>query len=313
MNPHPIFAPWTARKISAPAKINLTLDIGPPRPDGFHGIDSVVMPLAAPADTLEMAAFFGDDPQRLTLTCDDPALPTDDSNLAYRAARLFLEHFGGDTIDRFHLDIALYKLLPYQAGLGGGSSDAAAVLRVLSRMVLDADAADVPDVLAIAARVGSDVPLFLKGGLVRMQGRGELVTPLPSRLPPLWGVIVKPSVGVPTGPAYALLDALPDRAPGQATARLLALLQARANIEALGAALSNDFEAAILPAFPLVAHAHRTLTDAGVIRALLCGSGSAVFGLARDESHAHDLHYILHHELNARFPWVAVAQTESLS
>ena len=310
MNPHPIFAPWTARKIPAPAKINLTLDVGPPRPDGFHGIDSVVVPLAAPADTLEMAAFFGDtEPQRITLTCDDPALPTDDSNLAHRAARLFLEHFGGDAIDRFHLDIALYKSLPNQAGLGGGSSDAAAVLRVLSHMILDTYAADVPDVMAIAARVGSDVPLFIAGQPVRMQGRGELVTPLPVRLPPLWGVIVKPPVGVPTGPAYALLDALPNRTPGQATARLVSLLQAGADVEALGAALSNDFEAAILPAFPEVAYAHRTLSDTGAVRALLCGSGSAVFGLARDKSHADDLH----DALAEKFPWVAVAQTESLS
>jgi 4-diphosphocytidyl-2-C-methyl-D-erythritol kinase len=122
--------------------------------------------------------------------------------------------------------------------------------------------------------------------------------------PPLYGVIVKPGVGVPTGPAYAALDALPGREPGRATARVLDALRRGASPDALGAAMGNDFEAAILPAYPEVAAAHRVVSEAGAVRALLCGSGAAVFGLARDRDHARALTAAL----CGRFPYVHLAE-----
>jgi 4-diphosphocytidyl-2-C-methyl-D-erythritol kinase len=274
--------------------VNLTLDVFPPRPDGYHDLDSVVY-FFHPADELTITTVPG--PPHVHLTCSDPSLPTDDGNLAYRTAQLYLDRLspGAD----FGIHIALEKRLPHQAGLGGGSSDAAAVLCALTRCLGE------PTVEA-AATLGSDVPLFLYRTPLRMQGRGEVITTLgveyPS-VPDLYGVIVKPAVGVPTGPAYRLLDSLPDRQPGSATPHLLdALVQG--DIVAIGAAMGNDFEAAIQPAYPEVAAAHQAVTEAGAVRALLCGSGSAIFGLARDRDHAR----VLTDALRGRFPFVETAE-----
>jgi 4-diphosphocytidyl-2-C-methyl-D-erythritol kinase len=292
----------TARslRLLAPCKVNLTLDVGPRRPDGFHDLDSVAATFL-PADELRVeVAAPGDDPG-VRLVCDDPRLPAGDANLAHRAAAGFLRRFAPDAAAR----IRLHKRLPVEAGLGGGSSDAAAVLRALD--VLLPGRATPGELVEIAAALGSDVPLFLgraeRGA--RMTGRGEILASLPRPLPLLHGVLVRPEVGVATGPAYARLDALPERVPGRATGRLLAVLEAGGDIAAIGAALGNDFEPAVVPAFPEVERAHRAVTEAGAVRALLCGSGSAIFGLAGDRAHAR----ALAKSLCGHFPWVKLARS----
>jgi 4-diphosphocytidyl-2-C-methyl-D-erythritol kinase len=156
--------------------------------------------------------------------------------------------------------------------------------------------------LPLAAALGSDVALFLYEGAVRLQGRGEVVTPLEIALPPLYGVLVRPASGVPTGPAYAALDALTNRVPSTATERLLQGVPPTA--EELATLLHNDFEQAVLPAFPDVRAVHEAVRDAGALRALLCGSGSSVFGLARDTVHALDLT----RQLATKFPWVKLVK-----
>lgn len=290
--------------VAAHCKLNLTLDVSAPRSgaaaDGFHDLDSVVV-LLSPADEVTVTTWEGR-PRGIRLIIKGAdGLPRDSRNLAYRAAQAFLDRFAPEA--PVSVTIKLAKRLPFEAGLGGGSSDAAAVLRALSELL--PRISNPTDLRAVAAGIGSDVPLFLEGQPVRMRGRGEIVEPLAASVPPLFGVLVKPGVGVPTGPAYALLDALPDRAPGDATPRLLNVLAASENADttALGAALSNDFERAVLPAFPEVAEAHRAVTEAGAVRALLCGSGSAIFGLARDRHHARDLTV----RLIGKFPWVKMA------
>ena len=167
----------------------------------------------------------------------------------------------------------------------------------------------------LAAGLGSDVPLFLHDGPVWMRGRGDTIAPLRSALPSIFGVLLKPTVGVPTGPAYALLDALPEREElgGKfivtATAFLSDTLHKKRvqNAVDLGPLLSNDFEAAVLPAYPEVARAHHAMREAGAVRALLCGSGSAIFGLARDRYHAQQLGNAL------REKWPYVAETSTLN
>jgi 4-diphosphocytidyl-2-C-methyl-D-erythritol kinase len=271
--------------LTAPCKVNLTLDVFPPRGDGYHDLDSVVARFAPPGDEIKVSIRPG--ARRVMFICKDKSLPRGDDNLAVRAARLYLDRFLPGT------DVTVYvkleKRLPVQAGLGGGSSDAATVLRALSDL-LPVPEADEATLREVAAGIGSDVPLFLLGaGLVRLRGRGERVEIVPGpAIAPLHGVIVKPTVGVPTGPAYALLDALPDRRPGDATPRLLAAL-ATGSHEEIATAMGNDFEAAILPHYPEIAEAHRAVRDAGALRALLSGSGSAVFGFARDRDHAREL------------------------
>jgi len=276
-------------RIVAPAKINLTLDVFAPRPDGFHDLDSVVARVLPGDDvTVRVSRDRPGRAIRLTVAGADPAhVPADVRNLAHHAAAHFLERFvpEGESVG---VDVHLVKHLPAQAGLGGGSSDAAATLRALSELF--PGAASSAELARAGATLGSDVPLFLSGSpIVRMRGRGEIVEPLMAAFS-VFGVLVRPDAGVPTGAAYALLDALPGRVPGNATGVLLNLLAAGNTAPGdLAAALGNDFEAAVLPAFPAVAAAHRQVQEAGALRALLCGSGSAVFGLARDENHAGEL------------------------
>ena len=176
------------------------------------------------------------------------------------------------------------------------------VLRALRAMITPADGCDLAD---IAADVGSDVPLFLHCRPVRMRGRGERVEPIAAPLPELHGVIVKPDISVPTAAAYGLLDALPNRLRCTSSQRFLNFLVTRPSIDAIAAALYNDFEAAILPAFPEIASAHRCVTAAGCLRALLCGSGSAIFGLARDAAHAAELTYAL----TGRFDYATISRS----
>jgi len=292
----------TAVTLPASAKLNLTLDVGQRRPDGYHELDSVVAILERPADEVRVTPRPGARGVRLICKHAD-ALPKDERNHAFRAARLFLDRFlpNEDVL----VYVRLEKRLPQQAGLGGGSSDAAAVLRALAELYPNVAA---PKALAeLGAEIGSDVPLFLAaGGLVRMRGRGEVVEPLALPLPPLYGVLVQPDIGVATGDAYGLLDAVADRHYGGATPPLLAALRERTGtVDTLGELLANDFEAVVLNHYPEVAAAHRAVREAGAVRALLCGSGSAVFGLARDREHARSLV----RALVGRFPWIHLAET----
>ncbi len=283
----------------APCKVNLTLDVFAPRPDGFHDLDSVVLKFS-PGDQLRIDWEYVPGEQGIVLTCDDPNLPTDRRNLAYRAAEDFMTAYGVPGTVR----IDLKKRLPYQAGLGSASSDAAAVLRSLADVLSN----DPQKLRRVAAGIGSDVPLFLESRLVRMRGRGEQVEPLHLSLPQFHGVLVKPRVGVPTPAAYKLLDVIPDRHPGEATQNLLSVLQSTPDdLYAVASAFGNDFEAAVLPAFPEVADCHRAVTDAGAMRALLCGSGSAVFGLATSAEHAGTMSRILRE--TDRYAWVEVAES----
>ena len=176
---------------TAPAKINLSLRVLGRRDDGFHAIESLMVPVSL-CDSLEVS---WQEEAGITLVCDDPTLPTDDTNLVVRAAKLFCSTQGRAA----RLRIALTKRIPHGAGLGGGSSDAAATLLALdglfgTKLPLSA-------LSALAAQIGSDVPFFMHRSAAMVRGRGELVTPcaFPQALPLL---LIKPPFGVPTPWAY---------------------------------------------------------------------------------------------------------------
>lgn len=250
--------------LQAPAKVNLTLLVSARRGDGYHDV-STVMQTVDLCDTLTLTG----EGRGLTLTCTDPDLPTDGSNLVLRAAALFCQELHLPVPD---LHLHLQKRIPSQAGLGGGSSDAAAVLRALRSLY----APNLPDaeLERMAAALGSDVPFFIRGGTMHCTGRGERIAPLPP-LTAGWFVIVKPPEGFSTPAMYRRLDELPPE-PARPDGMTAALESG--DIRAVAAALYNSFERAVPPD-----SAVRAIEDAlrvhGALAAMLSGSGSAVFGL----------------------------------
>ena len=295
--------------LRAPCKLNLTLDVFDKnqRTDGYHNLDSLVLPLSEPADELHIRVEPASEHGSIRLTCNDLSLPLDSGNLAYRAADRYLSFVGKEC----HVSIDLIKSIPMQAGLGGGSSDAAAVLRALNDYFHQL--VERPALIAMASRLGADVALFLAEGPVRISGYGEVIEPIDLDLPTICGVLVHPGTGVSTPQAYGLLDAIPCRQAGTSTRELLAVLQQRAAAadmdvtDLLSIHMSNDFESAILPTHPDVARAYAMMVNAGAMRSLLCGSGSAVFGLARSREHAVQLF----ETLNEHFPFVTIVTSAS--
>lgn len=251
------------------AKINLSLDIVGKREDGYHLLRGVMQSLSL-CDDLVVERAAG----RLTLTCDDPALPRDGRNAAYRAAAAFLAETG-----REGAALALTKRIPYQAGLGSASADAAAALRGLN--ALFGHPLDEGTLLALGLSVGSDVPFCLTGGTLLAEGIGERLSPLPP-LPDCVVVLVKPDEGMATPEAFARYDALgrPIRPDGGALAAALAA----GDLAGVGAACANAFEQ-VCPAAD-VAAVKAGLLEAGALGAAMTGSGTAVFGLFDDRARA---------------------------
>jgi 4-diphosphocytidyl-2-C-methyl-D-erythritol kinase len=245
----------------APAKVNLVLRVGPPRPDGYHGVLTLLVPLDL-ADRVEVRVARGPGP----VTCTVPGRPEldGDGNLAARAARGFRERFG---VDR-GLDIRIGKRIPVTAGLGGGSSDAAAVLRLLARAFRVRDRRALA---AVALAVGSDVPFFLGDGPAWARGRGERLSP--ARVPPLDLVLVYPSdptLAIRAGDAYRWLDE--DR--GEAAPPL-----PRRAGPFRPAAVANDLEAPCVARRPALRRLLEWLVGHGADAAIMSGSGPTVFGV----------------------------------
>ncbi len=263
--------------LRAPAKINLTLEILSRREDGYHRLRSVMVPIGlADEIAIEPAAAFRFD-------CSHAALGGD--NLVVRA--LDAAGFAGAPFA-----LTLTKTVPVGAGLGGGSSDAGAVLRAAIGGAFGPPPAR--DWVAVARALGSDVPFFLTGTAALVEDTGERVTAI-GALPPWWAVVLAPDVHVDTADAFRRLAAArvaqpPPTRPraGSASLRALEALQ-RADYAAVLAALSNDFEPLIAQAYPPVAAALAALRAAGAPHALLSGSGGATFALCEREDAARAL------------------------
>lgn len=256
----------------APAKLNLTLEILSRRDDGYHTLRSVMVPLGLyDRIVLEPAGVA-------SFSSSDAALER--GNLIERA----LERAGVTA----PLDVRLEKKIPVGGGLGGGSSDAAAILRAAMSGAFGTPAER--DWLEVARELGSDVPFFLSGTAALVEGSGERVTAL-GALPAWWTVVARPHVAVATSDAYRRLDAarnLPAASRPRAESRSLAAVDAlqRSDFAALRANLVNDFHDVILAAFPEIARTAAALERAGAGGALLSGSGSCVFALFEDEGAA---------------------------
>ena len=271
------------------AKINLTLDVGAKRADGYHEITSVMQRISL-WDTVTVERGTGCD----SLLCSVPVTEDVNDNLCMRALRVF---FAETAMESGGVSITLEKHIPTQAGLGGGSSDAAAVLRAM-RTLYAPEVSDA-ELERMAAALGSDVPFFIRGGTALATGRGERLTPLP-RLADGWFVVVKPPEGFSTPAMYRRLDELPPQ-PSQPDGMTAAL--GAGELRAVAAALCNSFERAV-PPDSAVWTIREALRAQGALAAMLSGSGSAVFGLFDREDAASAAAEVL----RARWPLTFVAQ-----
>ena len=257
---------------AAHAKLNLSLAITGRRAAGFHELISLVVPIGL-ADTLTL-----DVGRPLGLTCDDASLSVDGSNLVLKAAAAYVKRRPSAPIGHFHLT----KKVPHGAGLGGGSSDAAAALRLLDQASGDPLGLEVLETLA--AEVGSDCPFFVRGQAAVMRGRGERLEVLPlaarAALAGRKVVLVKPPFGVPTPEAYALLaKAGKHRPAAQAEAELAAwIAQPAADPSALG----NDLAAPVFAKYLALPVGLESFRRATGVNWQMTGSGSACFAFVSD-------------------------------
>jgi 4-diphosphocytidyl-2-C-methyl-D-erythritol kinase len=264
------------RSIAAPGKVNLTLEILGKRPDGYHELSSLMVPINW-YDTI-LARRTTD--SNVSLTCSDPALSVGPDNLIIKAAHELQRATGCRSGAQIHLD----KRLPMQAGLGGGSSDAAATLAVLNHLWnLHLSRREL---LPIASVIGSDVPFFLMNGPAWCRGRGEIVEPIDLPLS-LHLVLVKPRVGLGTAEVYRRL-ALKTHTPreGSGPTPLLHATKDTLDLGKLAEGMSNDLQDAAFGLQPQVAMIYERLSNSGARKVLLSGSGSTVFGLCDGQSHA---------------------------
>ena len=255
-------------EIQAFAKLNLTLDILGKREDGYHDLRMVMQSITL-ADTLTLEENRG---EGLRVSANLRFLPTGEKNLAAAAALRFWEALGREPEN---LDIRIEKRIPVCAGMAGGSSDAAAVLRALNQRAGEPFA---PKELArLGERVGSDVPYCVLGGTALAEGRGEVLTPL-APLPRCWVVACKPDFPISTPELFAQADRVKLRRRPD-TAGLVAALEA-GDLGGVARRMYNVFED-VLPArlYTRVAEIKNDLIQCGALGANMSGSGPTAFGL----------------------------------
>jgi 4-diphosphocytidyl-2-C-methyl-D-erythritol kinase len=265
-------------RVNAPAKVNLVLRVLDRRPDGYHNLWSVMQTVGLDDELhATLSAKAG-----VRLECRDASVPVDSRNLAVRAATAVLER-AGKTAKAPGVDLRLVKRIPVSAGLGGGSSDAAATIVALNDLLELGWSRQ--DMAKVGEPLGSDVPFFFSAPTALVRGRGEEVAAL-ALSGTRWIVLVNPGFPIETRWAYEQLSA------GRAGVRPLA--DGLRRIEESGilswdravALMENDFEAALAPTHGVLARIKHELLAAGAEAALLSGSGATVFGIFRDESSA---------------------------
>ena len=272
--------------VQAHAKVNFTLEVFDKRADGYHALRSVVMPISL-TDTLDIEVM------------DDGSITSDtgyDDDLCVKAARVLrqCQDVRRETKDaRPGAAIRVTKRIPAGGGLGGGSADAAAVLRALNELWKIGLARE--ELAEIGAQVGSDVPALVLNGPVVMEGRGEKVSPLSDLQPSTFNlVLVNPGVHSSTKEVYSACEARSLEGE-DLTAKMVAALKT-GDLAKIAASLMNDLQAPAVRQHPEIADALVSLRTAGVVGAMMSGSGSSVFGLVTDEAAAQRISQ----ELNAK-------------
>jgi len=275
-----------------PAKINLFLDVGSLRADGFHDLVSILQSIEIRDRLLIQPSTSG----QFSLSVKGSSVPDGPDNTLWKTFQLFREI----QPEVPSIQASLEKKIPSQAGLGGGSSDAGVFLRFL----WETYAPQIPRsaMVALAASVGSDVPFFLDGGTCLVEGRGERVTPLPG-LPPRPVLIVHPGVSVSTADAFRALDATRNREHPPVEPVQSAIEKGEWKL--VLRALHNSFHEAVFPAHPLLAEIHAFCLNQGFPACLLSGSGSNLFVFGSS-----DLNHLAR-KVREHFPGVATTLTQT--
>jgi 4-diphosphocytidyl-2-C-methyl-D-erythritol kinase len=269
-----------ARSVQARAKINLFLRVLGTRGDGYHDLETLIVPISL-ADRLVVRADSDPSFQTLSLSLEVTGhsdlvrgVPRDETNLVLKAAAALAQSTGL----RGFADVTLEKFVPVGAGLGGGSADAAAVLGILNDLW---GCGLAPEALReVGASVGSDVPALMMGGPVLAAGRGERVEPAPSR--PLSVVLATFPFSVSTPDAFRWWDE--EGSTGPDPEELLGATAPDGDLASLGRLMFNDLELPVTRRHPEIAEAKRILLEGGALGAVMSGSGPSVAGVMPDES-----------------------------
>ncbi|HBJ9580571.1 TPA: 4-(cytidine 5'-diphospho)-2-C-methyl-D-erythritol kinase [Staphylococcus pseudintermedius] len=257
---------------TAPAKINLTLDTLYKRDDGYHEVEMIMTTI----DLSDRLSFEKRNDSRIILKVDETFIPSDDRNLAYRAALLMKETYQ----IKQGVTITLEKNIPVAAGLAGGSSDAAATMRGMNRLFELNRSLD--ELSELSAAIGSDVPFCVYGTTALCKGRGEILEILP-KTPSAWVIVAKPQAGLSTPEIYGGLD-LSQPFPVHTEQCLKAIEEN--DYDALCKSLSNRLEPVSMQLQPEIAKIKTNMLNNGADGALMSGSGPTVYGFAQRERQA---------------------------
>ncbi len=267
------------------AKINLALNVGETRPDGFHEV-TMIMQHVSIWDEVTISRRRD---QAITLECNLPFLGANEKNIAYRAALAMQEAYG---LSGFH--IRLYKKIPIAAGMAGGSADAAGVIRGLNRL-FDLGLS-LEEMMQQGEKLGSDIPYCLLGGTCLATGRGEKLQRI-APMPETHVAVVKPNFGISTPWSYAQFS--PETA--KETADIPAMMQAikHRNLDQISRLMVNQLEPAAVAAYPVIRQIEQDLLQLGASGAMMTGSGPTVFGLFKRYETAREA--VRH--CKANYPW----------
>ena len=260
----------TTVKITAPAKINLGLCITKKRDDGYHEIKTLFQAVNL-YDTLEISLKG----KGIELFAEGEAVPTDNKNILWKAAQLFLSRLDSPT----GVQILLKKRIPVAAGLGGGSSDAAAALKGLNRLFHSPLPQN--NLLEMGEQLGADVPFFLFGNSAMGEGIGTKLTSTPA-LSKTWVVIANPGFPVSTKWVYSNIniDLLLTKKTDHIN--MLRLFLGKNDLPKIGRHLHNDLEAVVIRRYPVIKKLKKRLLSEGALGAVMSGSGASVFGIFND-------------------------------
>lgn len=280
------------------AKLNLSLDVHGKLPNGYHEL-TMVMASVDLHDDVEVTLR---DDDRITADCGLPWLPGDDRNLAVRAAKAY---FAAAGMENSGADIRIKKRIPVGAGMAGGSTDAAAVLRALNTLTGKGFSAD--KLREIGLTLGSDVPYCICGGSMLAKGRGEILSPLPD-VPPCHIVICKPPFSISTGDLFARVDSRSSKTHPD-TAGVIAALE-QGDLKGLARRMYNVFEDVLPRRDGEISVIRSKLLEYGAIGSVMTGTGSAVFGLYDSEDTARSAHKQLRSEYRDCFLTKAIPALE---